>query len=92
MSWAEAVPTTLGEIPGRDIVLDLSKRVAAASGREKTLSGHLCANSGRGRDIEVNLSKRVEADSGLERVSGRSLCTVRSGRDIVLNLEHSMSM
>ena len=52
--------------------MDSSKRVAAASGREK-LSGNLHADFGQGRDIDLNMSKRVEADSGLEHFSG-DLC------------------
>ena len=67
-SGSESMSGNLCAEFGRDVVLDLSKRVAAASGREKKLSGNLCADSGRGRDTDLNMSKRDEADSG------RSLC------------------
>ena len=66
---------------GRDIVLDFSKRVAAASGREK-LSGNLCVDSGRGRDNDLNTNKRDEADSGFEHFSGDPCVVFFFGRNI----------
>ena len=68
---------------GRDLVLDLRKRVAAASGLEKLL-GNLCAVFGRGWDIDFNMSKRIESDSGLEHFSG-DLCAFFC-RNVDLNL------
>ena len=48
-SGLESVSGHLSAELGRDLVLDLSKRVEAASGREK-LFGNLCAVFSRGRE------------------------------------------
>ena len=59
---------------GRDVDVNMSRRDEADCGAE-SMSGNLCADSGRGRDIDLNMGKRDEADSGLEHFLG-DLCVV----------------
>ena len=60
---------------GRDIEVNLSKRVEAASGLEQ-LPGNLCAVRFR-RDVDLNLFKRVE-------VTGCGLGSLRVSKQVPL--------